>query len=96
MSIFNEENKREMEALQARMLLAQLDAAIASDSRYTDRQMAGSAVRMAFTPEVKEVLRQVSFTCGQPMAAFCVEAVINRVQQVLGQRITAVEVDDAE
>lgn len=84
------------DAMQARMLMARLDAAIAPGSKYTDRQMDGSAVRMAFTPEIKEVLRQVSFSCGQPMAAFCVTAVIDRMQTALGQRITAGEESDAE
>lgn len=78
-------------AIQASIQMAQLAEATAPGMRYTDREMMACAVRLELVPPIKEILRQVSFSCGQHMTKFCADAVVEKIERVLAERIAAGE-----
>lgn len=89
---FNDENRRLAEAMQADYLMARLNAAIASNARYTEGQLDAAPIKLTFTPEIHAVLKEVAFAIKVNMTDLIREATVAKVQGILQERSKAGEV----
>lgn len=79
------------DAMKARLLLSRLANCQQTGARYLDAEMTAAQVKLELRPDFKEVMRDVAASCGEHMSEFARIAIQERMERLLGQRITESE-----